>query len=199
MPLENQGGTFYHLSFFRGAFFRSKIALQRSKKNSGGLAPYVWKFRGAYFYNLSWSEKAPLNFRRFLLQIFRCAGIAGPSLLTYHHFCQLFAIFESDFLSHMQQLKTFRNALPSYVSYAESRIWIWSHTYNNQKHFGMVYLHVNPRLSQESESKCHIYNIYKHFGILYIHVDPIRGEFQKKRYFWEFFPNGGPPPLLGTP
>ena len=116
MPLENQGGTFYHLSFFRGAFFGSKIALQRSKKNSGGLAPYVWKFRGAYFYNLSWSEKAPMNFRRFLLQIFRCAGIAGLSLLTYHHFCQLLAIFESDFLSHKQHLKAFRNPLPPCVS-----------------------------------------------------------------------------------
>ena len=77
MPLENQGGTFYHLSFFRGAFFGSKIALERSKKKSGGLAPYVWKFRGAYFYNLSWSEKAPLNSQRFLLRNFRCAGIAG--------------------------------------------------------------------------------------------------------------------------
>ena len=37
MPLENQGGTFYHLRFFRGAFFGSKIALERSKKNQGGL------------------------------------------------------------------------------------------------------------------------------------------------------------------
>ena len=37
MLLENQGGTFYHLSFFRGASFESIIALQRSKKNQGGL------------------------------------------------------------------------------------------------------------------------------------------------------------------
>ena len=39
----------------------------------------------------------------------------------------------------------------------------------------MVYLHVNPRLSQESESKSHIYNNYKHFGMLYLHVDPAMG------------------------
>ena len=70
MLSENQGGTFYHLSFFRGAFFGSKIVLERSKKKSGGLAPYVWKFRGAYFYPLSWSERGPLNSQRFLLQIF---------------------------------------------------------------------------------------------------------------------------------
>ena len=36
MPLENQGGNFYHL-FFRGAFFLSCIVLERSKKNQGGL------------------------------------------------------------------------------------------------------------------------------------------------------------------
>ena len=36
----------------------------------------------------------------------------------------------------------------------------------------MVYLHVNPRLSQESESKSHIYNNYKHFGMLYLYVNP---------------------------
>ena len=110
------GGHFLSSQIFQGGFFRIKNSSGAQQKKSGRLASYVWKFRGAYFYNLSWSEKAPLNSRRFLLQIFRCAGIAGPSLLTYHHFCQLLAIFESDFLSHKQHLKAFRNALPSCVS-----------------------------------------------------------------------------------
>ena len=52
MPLENQGGTFYHLSFFQGDFFGSSIVLERSKKIRGACTICL-KIQGAYFYNLS--------------------------------------------------------------------------------------------------------------------------------------------------
>ena len=111
------GGHFLSSQIFQGGFFRIKNSSGAQQKKSGGLASYVWKFRGAYFYNLSWSEKAPLNSRRFLLRNFRCAGIAGLNpcqhVIIFVNFWQSLNLF---FLSHKQHLKAFRNALPSCVS-----------------------------------------------------------------------------------
>ena len=114
--VRKSGGHFLSSQLFQGGFFRIKNSSTAQQKKFRGACTICLKIQGGLFYNSSWSDKAPLNFRRFLLQIFRCAGIAGLSLLTYHHFCQLLAIFESDFLSHKQHLKAFRNALPPCVS-----------------------------------------------------------------------------------
>ena len=59
-----QGGYKQCCKKIRGAFFRSKIILEPSKKNSGGLARFVWKFRGAYCYPLYWSDRAPPEFSK---------------------------------------------------------------------------------------------------------------------------------------
>ena len=54
----------------RGAFFRSRIVLECSKKNQGGLHDFSENSGGRIVIPCTDQKEAPLNFQRFLLQIF---------------------------------------------------------------------------------------------------------------------------------
>ena len=54
----------------RGAFFRSRIVGERSKKNQGGLHDLSENLGGPIVIRCTDQKEAPLNSQRFLLQIF---------------------------------------------------------------------------------------------------------------------------------